>query len=222
MIHLKLDHVFKSFNGKSVLKDLTFSAQQGERIVVYGPSGSGKSTLLKIIAGFIQPDQGKIEIDDIMVTKDGKCILDPEKRQIGMVFQDLALWPHMTVYENIAFGLKAQGLPSGEIREKTDSMLEKVRLTKHRDGLPGEISGGEQQRVALARALVTRPKILLMDEPLSHLDEELKNDLIEELIILQREFLPTLLYVTHNLDEGRKLGSRFIRMEDGKTQEEKY
>ena len=218
-MQIKLEHVFKFFNGKTVLKDLTLSAEQNERIVIFGPSGSGKSTLLRIIAGFIQPDQGKVEIDDILAAKEGQCLLAPEKRHIGMVFQDLALWPHMTVYENIAFGLRVQRLPSSEILQKTESILEKVRLTNHRYKLPGEISGGEQQRVAFARALVARPKILLMDEPLSHLDEDLRSALIGEILSLHHDFSGTLLYVTHNIKEGIALGTKFISLIDGEIKE---
>ncbi len=215
---LKLDRIYKSFNGKMILTDLSLTAEQGERIVIYGSSGSGKSTLLRIIAGFIQPDQGTVEIEGAQAAQNGKCFLEPEHRRIGMVFQDLALWPHMSCYENIAFGLKARKLVSQEVRERTEAMLEKIRLSKHRDSLPGEISGGEQQRVAIARALVTRPKILLMDEPLSHLDEDLKSGLMEEILKLHQEFLPILLYVTHNQSEGVVLGSRFVSLVDGKIQ----
>ncbi|MBI3276360.1 MAG: ABC transporter ATP-binding protein [Chlamydiae bacterium] len=214
-MNLKLDQISKSFNGKTVLKNLTLSVQEGDRLVIYGPSGSGKSTLLKIIAGFIQPDAGKIEMNGVVAARDGKCLLEPEKRGIGMVFQDLALWPHMTVYENIAFGLRAKRLSSEEIQNQTKSMIKKVRLTKHQDSLPSQISGGEQQRVALARALAPRPRILLMDEPLSHLDEELAKALAEEILKLHKEFHPILIYTTHNRQEGSFLASRIVTMDEG-------
>jgi ABC-type Fe3+/spermidine/putrescine transport system ATPase subunit len=213
---VKIENVSKSYNKTPVIKAISLDIEKGERVVILGPSGCGKTTLLRMIAGFIHPDKGKLIIDGKTVTDNRKCIIGPESRQIGMVFQDLALWPHMTSYKNIEFGLKAKKVPKAEIRRRIDTIFEKVQMVQFRNAYPGELSGGQQQRIALARALVTRPKILLMDEPLSSLDTDLRQVLRREILRLQEELAITMIYVTHDREEAFSLATRIVVMEDGK------
>lgn len=216
---VKVENVSKSYNKTPVIKAISLDIEKGERIVILGPSGCGKTTLLRMIAGFIHPDKGKLIIDGQTVANNGKCIIDPESRQVGMVFQDLALWPHMTSYKNIEFGLKAKKVPKAEIRRRIDAIFEKVQMVQFRNAYPGELSGGQQQRIALARALVTRPKILLMDEPLSSLDTDLRQVLRREILRLQEELAITMIYVTHDREEAFSLATRIVVMEDGKIKQ---
>ncbi len=213
---VKVENVSKSYNKTPVIRELSLDIEKGERVVILGPSGCGKTTLLRMIAGFIHPDKGRLIIDGQTVADNGKCIIEPESRQVGMVFQDLALWPHMTSYKNIEFGLKVKKIPKVEIRKRIDTIFEKVQMVQFRNAYPGELSGGQQQRIALARALVTRPKILLMDEPLSSLDTDLRQVLRREILRLQEELAITMIYVTHDRDEAFSLATRIVVMEDGK------
>jgi iron(III) transport system ATP-binding protein len=213
---VKIENVSKSYNKIPVIREMSLDIGKGERVVILGPSGCGKTTLLRMIAGFIHPDKGKLIIDGQTVADNRKCIIDPERRQVGMVFQDLALWPHMTSYKNIEFGLKAKKVPKAEIRRRIDTIFEKVQMVQFRNAYPGELSGGQQQRIALARALVTRPKILLMDEPLSSLDTDLRQVLRREILRLQEELAITMIYVTHDREEAFSLATRIVVMEDGK------
>jgi ABC-type Fe3+/spermidine/putrescine transport system ATPase subunit len=215
---VKVENVSKAYNKIPVIREMSLAVEKGERIVILGPSGCGKTTLLRLIAGFINPDKGKITIDGKAVADNGKCIIAPEGRQVGMVFQDLALWPHMTSYKNIEFGLKAKSVPKAEIRERIDTILEKVQMVEFKNAYPGELSGGEQQRIALARALVTHPKILLMDEPLSSLDTDLRHVLMKEILRLQEELAITMIYVTHDRGEAFSLATRIVVMKEGKIQ----
>ena len=215
---VKVENVSKAYNKIPVIREMSLDIEKGERIVILGPSGCGKTTLLRLIAGFINPDKGKLTIDGKAVADNGKCIIEPEGRQVGMVFQDLALWPHMTNYKNIEFGLKAKKVPKAEIRERIDTILEKVQMVEFKNAYPGELSGGEQQRIALARALVTHPKILLMDEPLSSLDTDLRHVLMKEILRLQEELAITMIYVTHDRGEAFSLATRIVVMKEGKIQ----
>ena len=213
---VKVENVSKAYNKTPVIREMSLDIEKGERVVILGPSGCGKTTLLRMIAGFIHPDKGKLTIDGKTVADNGKCVIEPESRQVGMVFQDLALWPHMTSYKNIEFGLKAKNVPKAEIRKRIDTIFEKVQMTQFRNAYPGELSGGQQQRIALARALVTRPKILLMDEPLSSLDTDLRQALRGEILRLQEELVITMIYVTHDREEAFSLATKIVLMEDGK------
>ena len=215
---VKVENVSKVYNKIPVIREMSIDIEKGERVVILGPSGCGKTTLLRLIAGFIHPDKGKIAIDGKAVSDNGKCIIEPEGRQVGMVFQDLALWPHMSSYKNIEFGLKAKRVSKAEIRERIDAILEKVQMVEFRNTYPGELSGGQQQRIALARALVTRPKILLMDEPLSSLDADLRHVLMKEILRLQEELAITMIYVTHDREEAFSLATRIVVMKEGKIQ----
>ena len=183
-----------------------------ERLVITGGSGSGKSTLLHAAAGFIVPIEGALFLDNVRVSRAGKILVPPHKRRMGMVFQDLALWPHMNVGQNITFGLKMQGVPKTQREIRLNEMLETIGLQGYADRSVDTLSGGERQRVALARALIARPKIILMDEPLSGLDEALNRQLRREIVRLQKKFGFTLLYVTHNSEEAQEIATRSVKL----------
>jgi len=215
---VEIKNIFKSFDTIPAIKNVSLEIKAGERVVILGPSGCGKTSLLRMIAGFVVPDQGSISIDGTLVANDGKSVVEPENRQIGMVFQDLALWPHMTVYKNLEFGLTAKKVSKRERNDRINQILDKVQMSEFKNSFPGNLSGGQQQRVALARAIVMRPKILLMDEPLSNLDFDLNFLLRKEILKLQEETGITLLYVTHDRDEAFSLATRIIVMKHGQIQ----
>ena len=210
--------VSKSYNNRPAVRDFSLNISRGERIVVLGHSGCGKTTVLRLLAGFITPDKGIIEIDGQVVAAKGKNVQEPEKRNLGMVFHDLALWPHLTVKGNLEFGLKAQRMPTRQRIQKVVEMLKLVHMETDIDSKPAQLSGGQQQRVALARALILQPKALLMDEPLCSLDIELSLRLRKEIIKLQREIGFTLLYVTHDRQEAFEIGTRIVIMNHGKIE----
>ena len=190
--------------------EASFAVSQGEFFSILGPSGSGKTTLLRLIAGFDRPDGGRLLLAGQDITR-----LPPHRRRIGMVFQDYALFPHLSVGENVAYGLKMQGLPPGPRRQKTEELLVLVGLAGfyHRD--PSSLSGGEQQRVALARALAPDPLVLLFDEPFSALDQSLRQHLRREIRDLQRQTGFTALFVTHSQEEALSLSDRMLVMSRG-------
>ena len=208
--------VGKSYHGKEVLIDFSLAVEKGERIVLLGPSGCGKTTVLRLLAGFIAPTSGVISITGEIVAKDGRNFKEPEDRGLGMVFQDLALWPHMTAKENIEFGLKAKKIPDKERQERTKNILGVLQIEDKINTKPSLLSGGQKQRVALARSLVLLPKILLMDEPLSSLDFELSFKLRTEILDLQKNFGFTLLYVTHDLEEAFSMATKIVLMKNGR------
>jgi ABC-type Fe3+/spermidine/putrescine transport system ATPase subunit len=210
---IELRNVSLIYKDNIILKDINLIVSNSERLVILGSSGSGKTSLLRLIAGFIAPASGEILIDGDIVSKEGKIIVPPDKREVAMVFQDLALWPHMNVYENIAFGLKLRKIAKNIREEKVKEMLSLVDLTGYEKRRIEELSGGQQQRVALARALILSPKVLLMDEPLSSLDKTLNKKLRKEIIKLQEEFGFTLVYVTHNEEEAEEIGTRIITLD---------
>ncbi len=194
------------------MKNISFSLQKGQKVALMGRSGSGKSTLLRSIAGFIPPTKGVIFINGQKVSTPDTIIIPPHERGVGMIFQDLALWPHMSVVQNVEFGLKIQGVPPHKRKEMVEQFLDMVGLQGYGSRAIHQLSGGERQRVALARALILEPPLLLMDEPLSNLDEELKEELLEKILALQRELGFTLLFVTHSSKEAKKIG-RIWRLE---------
>jgi len=210
---ITLNYVTKSYKQLKVLHNFSLEIEAKERIVIFGPSGCGKSTLLRLIAGFEAPDDGTIFLEEQLAAKDGTIIKEPQERNLGMVFQDLALWPHLSVKENIAFGLKAKGVAKAQREARIKSILTLVDLNGYERRKPSQLSGGQQQRVALARALVLEPKILLMDEPLSSLDSTLNVRLRQEIVILQQRLGFTLIYVTHNEEEASEIATRLIKME---------
>ncbi|MDE2484515.1 MAG: ABC transporter ATP-binding protein [candidate division NC10 bacterium] len=218
MTFLKITSVTKSYNGRSVLHDFSLEIEKGERLVILGPSGCGKTTVLRLLAGFIAPDSGSISIEGDLVAADGKTIKGPEARNFGMVFQDLALWPHLSVKGNLEFGLKAKNIIKEKREQLISEMLDLVQLSEYIHAKPGELSGGQQQRVALARALVLHPKALLMDEPLSSLDVDLNERIRKEILRLHNTLGFTLIYVTHDREEALDIGTRVLIMEKGRIE----
>ena len=216
MSYIDVDRVSKSFGTRVAINQLSLHIERPERLVLFGPSGCGKTTILRLLAGLEVPEQGSIRIDGRVVASAGKNLVPPERRDLGMVFQDLALWPHMTVQQNLMFGLNVRRVQKHEAEARVREMLQRVGLEHRIDAKPHQLSGGEQQRVALARALVSRPSILLMDEPLSSLDDERKDAIVSDLLGLQSQFGFTLVYVTHDRVETGLLASRVCQMRDGR------
>ncbi len=216
MILVELSNIRKTYRGEIALDRFSLKIEAGERVTILGPSGCGKTTLLRLIAGFIAPDVGRISLAGKGVSEDGRILVPPEGRNLGMVFQDLALWPHLSVRGNIGFGLKAKKVTPQEKEKQIKKMLSLVGMEPYSRRKPAELSGGQQQRVALARALAPEPDILLMDEPLSNLDLELNVRLRKEILDLQEKLGFTLLYITHDRDEAFALGERIVLLEAGR------
>ncbi|MBA7844450.1 2-aminoethylphosphonate ABC transport system ATP-binding subunit PhnT [Klebsiella sp. RHBSTW-00484] len=208
---ITLDSLRVSYHGNVVLKPLSLTIEPGEVLALIGPSGSGKTTVLRAIAGFVQPASGRILIGDTDVTH-----LPPYKRGLGMVVQNYALFPHMKVEDNVAFGLRAQKQPKALIAERVNEALKIVGMADYASRYPHQLSGGQQQRVAIARAIAVRPRVLLLDEPLSALDAQIRHNMVEEIARLHRE-LPelTILYVTHDQTEALTLADKIGIMKDG-------
>ncbi len=211
MTELHLKNVSKLFGETKAVDDVTLDVREGELFFLLGPSGCGKTTCLRIIAGFYRPDVGELYFDDRMMND-----VPPHKRNIGMVFQNYALWPHMTVYENVEYGLNVRKMPAGVKREKVQEVLGIVRMQRYADRTPNQLSGGQQQRIALARALVIEPDVLLLDEPLSNLDAKLRLDMRQEIKRIHSEAGITSVYVTHDQKEALSLADRVAVMRDGK------
>lgn len=218
MSAIELRSVSKVYAGTRAVDGLSLRIDAGERVILFGPSGCGKSTILHLVAGLLVPDAGDILIDDELVATTGKNLKEPGARSVGMVFQDLALWPHMSVAETIEFGLRAKGVPKPERDRRVREMSSLVGLGDFLNARPGELSGGQQQRLALARTLAVEPKILLMDEPMSNLDDALAAQLRGEILRLQMELGFTLVYVTHNKEEAAALGTRTVRLRQGRIE----
>jgi iron(III) transport system ATP-binding protein len=202
----------KRFGSTAVVSGINLAIEEGEMFTLLGPSGCGKTTLLRLIAGFYSADEGEILFDERRVND-----VPPHERGIGMVFQNYALWPHMTVFDNVAYGLKLQNIDRAKIAVQVNGGLEKVKLTGLGDRYPGQLSGGQQQRVALARALVLNPKILLLDEPLSNLDAKIRIQVRAEIRKLQKELGITTVYVTHDQEEALTLSDRIAVFNQGKV-----
>jgi iron(III) transport system ATP-binding protein len=211
-MRITVQDLTKRFGPLEVVSRVSFSIEEGELFTLLGPSGCGKTTLLRLIAGFYAPDGGEIRFDDRRVNE-----VPPHERGIGMVFQNYALWPHMTVFGNVAYGLKLQKIDRSRIADRVASVLEKVKLTGLGDRYPGQLSGGQQQRVALARALVLNPKILLLDEPLSNLDAKVRVQVRAEIKKLQKELGITTVYVTHDQEEALTLSDRIAVFNAGRV-----
>ena len=213
-IAVKLRDVTKTFGEVHALKDATLCVRRGELMTLLGPSGCGKSTLLNLIAGFLTPDRGELEIDGHRVTD-----TPPYKREIGMVFQNYALFPHMSAADNVGYGLRMRRLAKGEVKRRVADALALVRLSGIENRRPHQLSGGQQQRVALARALVISPKVLLLDEPLSALDRSLRASMQVEIKEIQRQLGVTALFVTHDQSEALSLSDRIAVMFDGQIRQ---
>jgi putative spermidine/putrescine transport system ATP-binding protein len=216
---LRLDRVTRRFAGAggkafNALDELTLTVRRGEFIALLGPSGCGKSTALNCIAGLMQLSGGTIWLDDTRIDT-----LPPERRGFGMVFQNYALFPHMTVARNVGFGLKMRNIDSAEIARRVDAALKLVQLVGQAEKLPGQLSGGQQQRVAIARAIVIEPPLILMDEPLSNLDAKLRTETRAEIRRIHHELDRATIYVTHDQDEALSLADRIVVMKDGVVQQ---
>ena len=209
---LCLQRVSRHFGSAVALAGMDLTIQAGEFIALLGPSGCGKSTALNCVAGLLPLTGGSIWLDQQRIDE-----LPPERRGFGMVFQNYALFPHLTVRRNVAFGLMMRGFPKKEIRGRVDAALELVQLQAHADKLPGRLSGGQQQRVAIARAIVIEPPLILMDEPLSNLDAKLRLEMRAEIKRIHRDLQRTTIYVTHDQDEALSLADRIVVMNEGRT-----
>jgi ABC-type Fe3+/spermidine/putrescine transport system ATPase subunit len=213
-MNIQLQDIVKKFGALEAVSHVTLEIRDGELFTLLGPSGCGKTTLLRLIGGFYRPDHGDIRFD-------GKSVIPipPYGRNIGMVFQNYALWPHMTIVNNITYGLKLKKIPGPEISEKVSRVLKLVNLGGLEKRYPGQLSGGQQQRVALARALVLNPDVLLLDEPLSNLDAKIRIQVRAEIRKLQKELAITTIYVTHDQEEALTLSDRIAVVDHGKLQQ---
>jgi iron(III) transport system ATP-binding protein len=216
---VSIRNISKRFGGHQALHGVSLDIVEGDVVVIVGPSGCGKTTLLRLIAGLEVPDEGEIWLSGNCMATSGRGLVPPYRRGIGFVFQDLALWPHLTVEGNLQFVLESARIPRGERSSKTIEVLRLVRIDQLAKRFPHQLSGGEQQRVALARALVGRPRLLLLDEPLSSLDPDLRATLRVELALLQRTLGITAVYVTHDREDAAALGGRIVQMRDGRIVE---
>ena len=211
---IDLSHISKSFDGEMVLDDLNLYIRENEFLTLLGPSGCGKTTTLRIMGGFEKPDQGKVIFDGQDITN-----LAPNKRQLNTVFQKYALFTHMTIAENIAFGLKIKNKSKEYIQDKIKYSLKLVNLEGYENRMPDSLSGGQQQRIAIARAIVNEPKVLLLDEPLGALDLKLRQDMQYELIRLKNELGITFVYVTHDQEEALTMSDTIVVMNQGYIQQ---
>jgi|KBSMisStaDraftv2_1062788.scaffolds.fasta_scaffold14999_2 iron(III) transport system ATP-binding protein len=213
-VRLEVRNVSLAFGATPVLRNVNLDIKPGEFFALLGPSGCGKSTLLRLIAGFNQAQSGAVCIDGADITR-----IPPWERDIGMVFQNYALWPHMTVAQNVAFGLQERKLPRADIQRKTQSALELVGLQDYGQRRPSQLSGGQQQRVAVARTIAIEPKLLLLDEPLSNLDAQLRVHMRTELLALQRKLGVTTIFVTHDQEEALSISDRVAVLDGGVIQQ---
>lgn len=211
---LRIKELYKSFAGKSILENISFETCNEELVVVLGPSGCGKSTLLRLIAGLENGDSGEIYIGEKRID-----MLPPQKRNIALVFQNYALYPHMTVAQNLAFPLKVAGLIKEKIRDQVRDTAELIGLADRLNSKPAELSGGQRQRVALGRAIIRKPDLFLLDEPLSNLDADLRQNLRHELVDLQKKLGTTTIYVTHDQVEAMTMADRMIVIDSGKIRQ---
>jgi len=211
---IRVEGIGKSYGKHQVHKDLTLSIKRGECFTLLGPTGCGKTVLLRLIAGFETPDAGRISIDNTVVTDRLRGInISPDSRGLGVVFQDYAVWPHMTVFDNVGYPLKIAKRPKNELRDRVMETLEMVGMNGLERRLPSELSGGQQQRVALARALVAKPSLMLLDEPLTNLDANLREEMRFEIKELQRKLNITVLYVTHDQEIALAISDRLAIMD---------
>ena len=209
MANLNLENLNIHYEDFHAVKGVDLSIGDGEIVTLLGPSGCGKTSILRSIAGFIIPSDGKVILENEDIT-----LLPPQKRDMGMIFQNYALWPHMTVKENIGYGLKIRKLPSKEIEEKVMNLVKQVQLEGHETKYPGQLSGGQQQRVAIARALCMKPKIMLFDEPTSALDPEMIKEVLDVMVNLAKEGM-TMIVVTHEMGFAKEVADQMIFMDEG-------
>ena len=216
MSKIQLSHIDKYYGENHVLRDINLTIEDGDFMTLLGPSGCGKTTTLRVISGLEQAQHGTMTIDDRVVIDAETAFFEaPSKRGLNLVFQSYALWPHMTVFENVAFGLKIKKIKKKEVEETVMRALRTMRIEEYRDRCPNELSGGQQQRVAIARAIASSPKLLLLDEPLSNLDARLRIDMRAELKRLHRETGTTIIYVTHDQVEALTMSTKIALFKEG-------
>ena len=218
MAILELETLTKRYPGVVSVDAIDLSVGHGEFVCLLGPSGCGKTTTLRMIAGLLEPDAGEIRVGGKVVSST-RAVVPPERRNMSMIFQSYAVWPHMTVRENVAYGLKVKPLTASEKQSRIDALLDAAKLTAQAERYPGELSGGQQQRVALARALAPKPDILLLDEPLSNLDANLRGDMRFEIRRLHDKFQYTSVYVTHDQVEAMTMADRIVVMNAGRIEQ---
>lgn len=217
---VEIEHLHKHFGPETAVEDFNLSIAEGEFVTLLGPSGCGKTTTLRCIAGLERPEAGEIRIgDEIVVSAEKDIFLFPEHRNIGMVFQSYAVWPHMTVFDNVAYGLRVRRAPGSVIKKRTNQTLELVGLDHLAQRYATKLSGGQRQRVALARAIVYQPKVILFDEPLSNLDAKLREQMRDEIVRLQKEVGITSIYVTHDQSEALVMSDRVVVMDKAVIQQ---
>ncbi len=218
MSSITLNNITKNYGDVQIIRNFSDRFNDREFITLLGPSGCGKTTMLRMIAGFEKPTTGEIKIDDVVVSSADKFV-PPNLRNIGMVFQSYAVWPHMNVFDNVAYPLKIKRVPRSEITERVMNILEAVHLSPYVKRMPSELSGGQQQRIALGRALVSNPRVLLLDEPLSNLDAKLRESMRFEIKEVQKRFGITVVYVTHDQTEAMAMSDRVIVFNHGAVQQ---
>ena len=213
MNKISLEHIAHRYGDKKVLDDISVSFEEAKNTCILGPSGCGKTTILRLIAGLEAPEKGIIKINETVVTENEKIRIPPHKRKIGFVFQDLALWPHFTVFRNIAFGLKDR--KEEHISDKVNQLLDLFGIADKVKKYPHQLSGGQKQMVAIARSLVHQPEIFLMDEPLANIDVKVKENILAHINYLQQQSGFTMLYVTHDHQEAMQTGDEILVMSEG-------
>ena len=218
MASVRFENVSISYGAKQVVKDFSLSVNDGEIMGIIGPSGCGKTTLIRALCGLIKPEKGNIYINDQLVFSDEKRInVAPERRGIGVVFQDYAVWPHLSVWDNVCYPMKKHKVPKEEIAKRAAYALEQVRMTGYEKHMPAQLSGGQQQRVAIARSLVSSDELIVLDEPITNLDAKLREEMILEIQMIQQNIGTTIIYITHDQEAALQLCDRIAIMQpDGK------
>ncbi|GMT49387.1 MAG: hypothetical protein IEMM0008_0926 [bacterium] len=216
---IELKHVHQSFGASKILNDISLTISRGSFTSILGPTGSGKTSVFRLIAGLDEIESGKVYINQQLATRDSQILLKPHKRGIGLVFQDIALWPHLSIFKNLEFPLKSLKYPKTKIVKRIHEMIDLMNLTGLDKRYPHQLSGGQQQLAGIARALVADPDIILMDEPLAGLDYHLKKDLRETIKILHETSQKTFVYITHDQEEAFELSDEIIILDEGKLVE---
>jgi len=214
---IKLQNITHSYQTKEILSNFSLSIEANKTTCLLGSSGCGKTTILRLIAGLEIPKKGSVIIDNQEVTKEGIIVIPPNKREIGFVFQDLALWPHFTVFKNIAFGPTENNMPN--VEDRVNDILEFFNLQEHSNKYPHQLSGGQQQLIAIARSLVMNPKILLMDEPLANLDVKLKRKMLNYINEIKTKYKITIVYVTHDHKEAFSISDQIVILNNGNIED---
>lgn len=214
MASVRFENVSISYGSKQVVKDFSLSVKDGEIMGIIGPSGCGKTTLIRALCGLIKPDKGSIYIADQLVFSDEKRVnIAPERRGVGVVFQDYAVWPHLSVWDNVCYPMKKHKVPKEEIAKRAAYALEQVRMTGYEKHMPAQLSGGQQQRVAIARSLVSSDELIVLDEPITNLDAKLREEMILEIQMIQQNIGTTIIYITHDQEAALQLCDRIAIMQ---------